>query len=283
MQRKILLVAGGACALALAACCCICHRPEPEIQPIKQGVDVFQTSQGKPTGVDFSSHPIPAGFFCAGSAPFAGKVQLAGVPLTTSPPGVAANGDTVVARLSEGGFHGGSATIPVRAVALHLSSVASIDVNCPAEGLTSWKVDACLCGNQPTTKIVAKVDQACGCGHFNGSLALHTCLRFTRSDGKVVGPIPMPVELTIQDMPWCPKPGPGQPVISGPFKVATTCDGPPDTEVEGTSNFFPGWTCDTQSSAGDCWTKYASLTHCHQGPSPDHLHCVNPICGREKD
>ena len=47
---------------------------------------VFQTSASKPTSVDFAPHPIPAGFFCPGSAPFNGHVELKGVgPVTLRP------------------------------------------------------------------------------------------------------------------------------------------------------------------------------------------------------
>src|SRR5262249_49575379 len=112
------------------------------------------------------------------------------------------------------------------------------------------------------------------------------CLRFTAAaGGKVVGPVRSEVDLKIADMPWCPKPGAGEPIISQPFRVNESCDGKPDFDkLPGTSNFFPGWTCDLQQPADHCLTKYAALPHCHSAGDPNdpnHQHCVNPMCPRE--
>jgi len=247
---------------------------------IVHGVDVFQTSTGKPTKADFAKNPIPADFFCKGSAPFKGEIELRGVPLTTAPAGVAANGDTIVERLGNGVFVSGAAKIPVKVRALQLTGAQPLSIECPNQGTTQWKVDTCLCGPQPTTKIMVKVDQSCGCGHFDGELRLNTCLTFTEAkSGRKAGPLKQAVDLKITDMPWCPKPGAGEPVISGPFMVDTNCDGKPDMKLTKTTNFFPGWKCDNQ--AVDCLTQYASLTHCHEGPSKEHPHCVNPMCKRQ--
>ena len=56
---------------------------------INRGVDLFVTPADGTTAVDFSTNPIPADFFCPGSAPFTGTVGLQGVPLATVPPGIA--------------------------------------------------------------------------------------------------------------------------------------------------------------------------------------------------
>ena len=45
---------------------------------IQHGIDVFTTSDNGKTFYDFSYTPIPAGFFCAGSKAFTGKVALEG-------------------------------------------------------------------------------------------------------------------------------------------------------------------------------------------------------------
>src|SRR5262245_38282312 len=131
---------------------------------IIHGVDVFQTSTGKPTKADFAKNPIPADFFCKGSAPFTGEIELRGVPLTTAPAGVTANGDTIVERLGDGPLTGGTATIPVKVRALQLTGSQPLSIDCPGQGATQWKVDTCLCGPQPTTKIMVKVDQSCEIG-----------------------------------------------------------------------------------------------------------------------
>jgi hypothetical protein len=246
---------------------------------ILKGVDVFQTSTGaNPTLVDFSTNPIPAGFFCAGSAPFTGQIALQGVPLTTSPAGVTANGDVIVERLTDGVFVGGSATIDVIVRALRLTGVNTFTAVCGDGTTTTWRVDTCLCGQQKVTKIVAKVDQACGCGHFDGQLSLDVCLTFTNVEtGRVLGPVKQQIILKISNMPWCPKPGNGEPVISESFKVASKCGGTPDLLLPKSSNFHPGWDCSNQGV--DCMTQYANLTHCHDANPPiTHKHCINPIC-----
>jgi hypothetical protein len=266
------------CALVLGALLATSATAQPTIV---HGVDVFQTSTGNPTFVDFSTHPIPADFFCQGSSPFTGVIAFQGVPLATTPPGVAANGDTIVERLADGVFSAvGSTTIPVVVRALRLTGTNTVNVFCPGVGTTTWRVDTCLCGLQPTTNITVGVDQSCGCGHFNGTLKLNVCVTFTNvATGAVAGPIKQGVTLNIVNSAWCPNPGPGEPVIRAPFDVDTNCDGQPDLRLPGTTNFHKGWTCGNQGV--DCWTQYASLTECHAGPTPDHQHCTNPICGRQ--
>ncbi len=269
MKRKI------ACALALGIILATAAVAQPTIIA---GVDVFQTSTGaSPTFVDFSTNPIPAGFFCPDSAPFTGQIAFKGLPLVTNPAGVTANGDTIVERLANGAFVGGSASIPVVVRALRMTSINNLVVTCGDGTTTTWRVDTCLCGQQPTTKITVTVDQACGCGHFNGTLQLNVCLTFTNvSTGAVAGPIRQVITLNLVNTPWCPKAGLGEPTIATSFTVDTNCDGQPDFQVPGTTNFHIGWNCGNQGV--DCWTQYANLTHCHEGPGHDH--CVNPICGR---
>jgi hypothetical protein len=249
---------------------------------ITHGIDIFSTSGG--TRADFTSNPLPADFFCTGSAAFSGSIPLTGAPLTTVPAGIAGSTDTVVERLADGVFSSsGSTTIPVVIRALQLRGSSNLTVFCPAEGNTDWRVDVCLCGLQPQTSITATIDPACGaCGVFNGTLQVNACLRFTRVDtGATAGPVRQTITLGISKMPWCYKPGLRETVISQPFSVDTNCDGQPDLTLPGTTNFHPGWSC---ANAGqDCWVQFASLTHCHTNfTNPnDHPHCVNPVCGEQ--
>lgn len=259
---------------------------------IQKGVDVFQTSPAGGTKVDFSFDPIPAGFFCPGSPAFTGTVNLQGVPLATSPAGVAGSADTVVERLADGVFNAvGSATVPVVVRALRLVGTNTIQVFCPnATGggvFTQWRVDACLCGCgsglQPITYLKLKIDSSCGCGVADGTLQLNICLTFTRQDtGQRVGPLSRTITLGVNGMPWCANASPGDLVITSPFGVDTNCDNRPDLQLPGTTNFHPGRTCATQGL--DCWTQHASLTTCHENfDNPDaHDHCVNPVCGKRQ-
>jgi hypothetical protein len=248
---------------------------------ITSGVDIFSTSVG--TQANFTNSPLPADFFCTGSSAFSGSIPLTGVPLTTVPAGIAGSTDTIVQRLANGVFtSSGTATIPVILRALKMRSSSNLTVFCPGVGNTNWQVDACLCGAQTQTTITAKIDPACGtCGTFDGTLKVNACLRFTRVDtGQTVGPVQQSIALGIKSMPWCYKAGLSETVIASSFSVDTNCDGKADLTLPGTSNFHPGWKC---SNVGqDCWALFASLTHCHDGPSADHPHCVNPVCGRKQ-
>jgi hypothetical protein len=248
---------------------------------ITSGVDLFSTSAG--TKADFASNPLPAGFFCTGSSAYSGSIPLTGVPLTTVPAGIAGTADTIVERLANGVFStSGTATIPIILRAMKMRSASNLAVSCPGVGITNWQVDACLCGTQTQTSFTASIDPACGvCGTFNGVLSVNVCLRFTRLDnGDVLGPIPRTIQMAISSMPWCYQAGARETVITRSFSVDTDCNGTTDRTLPATSNFHPGWSC--ANVGQDCWTQFASLTHCHADlhiPPSGHLHCVNPVCG----
>ncbi len=246
---------------------------------IVHGSDLFSTSTG--TRADFTSSPIPADFFCTGSSAFSGSIPLIGVPLTTSPAGVAGSADTIVERLADGVFSSsGTATIPVILRALRMRSSSNLTVFCPGVGNTDWQVDVCGCGPQTQTTVTATIGSCGTCGVFNGTLQVNACLRFTRVDnGQVAGPIPQTITLGVNNTPWCYQAGVHETVVPNPFVVDTNCDGQPDLTVPGTTNFHPGWSCSTVGQ--DCLTIFASLTQCHTNYSnpSDHPHCVNPVCG----
>lgn len=263
------------CSLAVVALVAIPASAQPTIL---KGSDLFATAAG--TFADFSTNPIPAGFFCPGSPAFAGAIPLSGVPLTTVPAGVAAGTDTIVERLTDGVFAAdGTASMAVIVRALQLRG--TLTVNC-ASGPTTWTVNACLCGTQPVTKIVAKLtDDACGCGTFSGGLQLRVCLTFTRGS-VTLGPITQTINLNINNMSWCYQPAAGTAAPKDPFAVDTNCDRCPDQQVPGVTNFHPGWTCDSIKPGTDCLTEFGHLTTCHDNPGGDHLHCVNPVCDRRQ-
>jgi hypothetical protein len=268
-------------ALCLLAVCVLAASPASAQPIIRRGIDVFQTPNNPPTGVDFSTDPIPAGFFCSGSAPFTGFLQLTSVPVQTVPAGVLNGADTVIERLDDVNLASGSGVTRVIVRGLRLTGAGTFTVVCGDGTATEWRVDACLCGHQPTSELRLNLNTACGCGVANGSLRLNVCLRFTNpATGEVLGPLSRPIELLVQNMPWCQTAGPSSLSVPGPVTLqgCTCCDD--DVTVPGTSNFFPGQTCATLGL--DCWTIHASLTRCHNGPSPTHPHCVNPICGKRQ-
>ena len=97
-----------------------------------------------PTYTEFSSQPVPAGFFGPGSDPFTNRVDLQGLPLQADPS--VGNCDTIIERLAPLSLlFGESGTIPIKIAALSLVSTAPITVTYsdgqPAE---AWNVRMAL-------------------------------------------------------------------------------------------------------------------------------------------
>src|SRR4051812_14319370 len=85
---------------------------------IHNGVDLWMTVAGF-AQTSFASDPLPAGFFCAGSQPFTGKVVFKGVPLAARPAKSLGDIDTVVRRLDDAAFNKqGEATTRIQLLAL---------------------------------------------------------------------------------------------------------------------------------------------------------------------
>jgi len=72
---------------------------------IYNGIDLWTTRGDGATFADFATNPIPAGFFCAKSAAFSGRIPMQGVPLATGVPGVLGKTDTIVQRLDDAVFN----------------------------------------------------------------------------------------------------------------------------------------------------------------------------------
>jgi hypothetical protein len=68
---------------------------------IYNGIDLWRTMGNGSTFADFAKNPIPAGFFCARSEPFTGRIAFQGVPVATGTPGVLGKTDTLVQRLDD--------------------------------------------------------------------------------------------------------------------------------------------------------------------------------------
>jgi len=269
--------------IALGALLAIPALAQPVLNP---GTVLLSTPAGAGTTVDFAGTPLPADFFCPGSAPFAGSVALQGVPLVTNPPGIAGGADTIVEHLTTGTFSGGVASFAAVLRAMHLRSSGTLAVTCGDGTTTFWRIDVCACGPQTATKVTAQLDPACNsCGTAGGTLSVNVCVTFTDvNSGRVLGPVRQTLTLNLTSStggtPWCFRPGLGEPVANQPFQVDTNCDNQPDLTVRPSANFHTGYKCATQGQ--DCLTLFASLTHCHPTKPPsDKQHCVNPVCDRQ--
>ncbi|HTG31552.1 MAG TPA: hypothetical protein VLB76_01375 [Thermoanaerobaculia bacterium] len=181
--------------LVIVAVPAMAERP---IDRVPAGVDYWQTLSSGATAYDFSTNPIPAGFFCAGSAPFKGRVNFEGVPLHTEPAGILGTTDTIIERLSDAVFDdNGTARTLIRGRALNLRATDTLKTSCGR-----FKVTANLTDNQPTSPMVFHSEHKYG-GTFDAQLRLRVRVNFTNVNTKKTFAIVRDVYLpTINNTPF---------------------------------------------------------------------------------
>lgn len=234
-------------ALVVVALACLVARTPVEAADVQPGIDMFVTPPGA-TDVDFSSMPIPPGFFDPGSNAFAGDVPLQGAPLTTAPPNVVTPVDTIVERLAPAAvlpICGSDDTIPIIIRGLSLRSVAPITVTYMT-GTEFWDVEVFLSAVAPQTVGSMTIRHDCSAGGtFTASLPVTPRLVFTRQSDSAVRVLDTGLNvftLTTVNGHWLhADPFLGIMTTPGGFQVDTDGDGSADPPVlPGTSNFFPG-------------------------------------------
>lgn len=203
---------------------------------IQNGIDVWMTPADGSTFVDFAKTPIPAGFFCSGSAPFTSKVAFRGEPIVTGTPGALGTADTIVQRLDDAAFNKrGVAVTRIQFRALSLKGLAPIETSC-GKFMASARLD----GVQPVTRMVITRDDAKG-GRFSAPLALNVKVSF-QPVGRITGEVfEVPVEVRFPgtvSVPWRTKTVAPEP--AGFVRVDTDGDRVADTYLPGTSNFIAG-------------------------------------------
>ena len=232
---------------------------------IQNGIDAWSTPDDGSTFVDFAKKPIPAGFFCAGSSPFTGKVAFRGEPIVTGTPGALGATDTIVQRLDDAAFNKkGVARTRIQFRALSLKGLAPVETECG-----QFNVTATLDGVQPITRMVITRESKRG-GRFNAPLALNVKVRFEPVD-RVSEALEVPVEVRFPgtvDVPWQTKTV--APVPAGFVLVDTDGDRVADTYLPGTSNFTAGKARPTAARQPDMIEK-AGRYICHAGDG--HNHC----------
>ncbi|HYG63172.1 MAG TPA: hypothetical protein VEL74_11370, partial [Thermoanaerobaculia bacterium] len=140
---------------------------------IQRGIDVFTTPGDGKTFYDFAKSPIPAGFFCKGSKPFAGKVAFKGLPLATGSPDQLWGADTVIERLDDAAFdEKGVAMTRLQFRALSLVSLSPVKTSCGA-----YHVYVSLGGRQRITEMSILRTQEGG-GNFLAPLAVDVRMTF---------------------------------------------------------------------------------------------------------
>ncbi len=207
---------------------------------IQNGIDLWRTPADGRTFVDFSKDPIPAGFFCFNSAPFTGRINFQGIPITTGEAGALGKTDTIVQRLDDAMFNKkGVARTRVQVRALLLEGVRPIKTSCG-----EFRVEARLQGEQPITTMRIVRENANG-GRYFVPLALNTKLVFTpvgrpaREVLEMAQNVRFPVRGGHE---WAAQPGLEKKLHRSGFAlVDTDGDQIPDTYLPGSSsNFFAG-------------------------------------------
>jgi hypothetical protein len=245
---------------------------------IQRGIDVFTTPADGRTYYDFSLNPIPAGFFCARSKAFAGRVAFKGVPLVTAAPGQLRDGDTIVERLDDAAFNAkGSAVTRIQMRALSLASIVPIQTACGA-----FHVYVTLGGEQRVTTMSIYRTRENG-GSFVAPLAIDTHMTFIpvrRARNKEARKLELAGSLTFppQALPWSFTASTRK-VGSSPVVVDTNGDLKADTALPGTSNFAPGWSPENLTlNKLDQSLSCCPVCHAAEG----HEHCYTPYnCGQD--
>ena len=241
---------------------------------LTNGADLWHTVTGFSYS-SFAENPIPAGFFCEGSKPFTGVVQMTGAPIATYPAGALGNIDTIVRRLDDAKLDAnGEASTRIQLLALSLASTRPIDTGCGR-----YDVKATLAGKQPITEMKLKRTRPEG-GSYIAPLELRVKLVFTPVSGKGAA---RELERAIHLGPgsasyWSYV---GKPRIER-VEVDTDGDHLPDTYLPGPSNFKVGLAAVSSDSDSDECYKTRQSCHCTrlstQPYEPNnlcpHLHCV---------
>ncbi len=262
-----------------------------------RGVDLWRTAGSGMTFTSFSDEPVPADFFCRGSQPFAGTLQLQGAPLTTRPAGALGYVDTVVNRLDDVTLdHEGVGYTRIELLALSLVSAEPITTECGA-----YEARVSLAGRQPRTKMRIVRTNERG-GTYSAPLSLRVKVRFVPVAGNSHPEVSLERSIEL---------GPGTRSVwtyqiadrTTPIQLDTDGDHQPDRVMPNASNFLAGvepaadvtpvhnstWSLGSgDGSAPVCPTPLCPYQSCHCNPDQDtwdpfesrdgcnarHLHCV---------
>lgn len=230
---------------------------------VRNGIDVWYTSGNGGTYIDFSRTPIPADFFCPGSAPLVSTVTLKGDPVVVGGGSRPSAADTIVQRLDDAVFNkDGIATTRLQVRALQLASVAPIETSC---GRYELKVG--LDGKQPVTTMTIRRQGPTG-GTYLAPLSLETKLQFVPAGGATGRPLTLSLPVNFQASPQAWHFMPESEQSTGLVLVDTDGDQQLDTYLPGRSNF----------QAGDGVVRGRT---CHLDPVTGKNHCVwdEPWCG----
>ncbi len=248
------------------------------------GGDLWTTPADGKTFVDFFVDPIPADFFCEGSAPFEGTISFQGVPLVTAPEGILGKTDTILERLDDAVFdEDGVARTRLVFRALSLVSMEPVKTSCG-----QFDVHVSLDGSeQPVTTMTILKEREDG-GHYLAHIRATVRLTFVpvgsqspsagfRSSGKDQ-PIQLLREVSFppdNDHVWSTRPLSNVSLRSSEYaRVDTDGDGSPDSWTPAPSNFAAGKVPTSLLRLQQ--TLIPLICHCDGGIRCTHGHCLAP-------
>jgi hypothetical protein len=260
-MRKISFGAMAAAVLALAV---LALPLGAEVIPA--GIDVWHTPNDGATYVDLTDNPIPADFFCLGSAPLAQQIGLKGTPVPTVPAGVLNSTDTVVQRLSAVDVEPGeSATTSIVVRAICFAGRQRLNTACGNGTTKSWLVSVRLdpAVQPPATTMTIFKGSGLG-GTFDATVKVPGIVEFTNvNDASDVRSVTETITMSARGAAWANAPGTGGVSYSSQVSVDAACGvaSPAYVNLPGTSpNFAAGW---SNGCNPPCPIKVS-----HQGPHP---------------
>jgi hypothetical protein len=230
---------------------------------ITNGIDLWKTPAAGGTFVDFSKHPLPAGFFCPNSAPYTTKVVLKGVPIKTNPANALHGADTIIQRLDDAAFAKSLPAIspfPMRGddgnvrqvdasffsgrevatTRVQVKAISFVGIRPVETGCGAYLVKASLAGEQPVTEMIIVRDNENG-GSFYAPLSLNIRLIFTPVNGGAPLELVRPLQFPAKPLSaWTEVPAKRN-IYSSFVGVDTDADGVVDLMLPGTSNFSAGF------------------------------------------
>jgi len=252
-------------AVLITVLCLIAAAPAFAGVAIRSGIDIWTTKADGRTHWDFSTNPIPSGFFCASSEPFKDIIFFRGAPLATSTPGALGTTDTIVQRLDDVAFEKSNvATTRIQLLALSLVNVFPVKTSCG-----SFNVKASLDGDQPITTMRIFRESKNG-GRYIAPLALNVKMVFTPVDNPSARPLVLRKNIQFKASPnsrWTSQTPASLLTHEGFVKVDTDGDGVPDTFLEGTTANFSAARNPLAKAADDCHCAddACSEMHCPDG------------------
>jgi hypothetical protein len=233
---------------------------------VTHGIDVWNTPDDGNTLVDFTSYPIPAGFFCAGSPAFAQQIALKGSPIVTNPANALGKTDTIVERLSDATFTNLTASTTIQVDALSLVQHAPVTISCTG-GNKTFNVTVNRDWNPPQgTQTVGPMtinesDSTGAGGTFDATVYVPGLVTFTdTSTGRSLTPLSDVITLQVSGGAWASSPGTGGVVHTSSLQVDSTGGGTANLTVPGTSNLAAGWSRSTSPPS--------PVPVNHKGPHP---------------